>query len=118
MYVVFILLKYHENHLGDTDVDRQTSILIINLIVNIITCTGIFQEIENSQNLERIEYSPDWTEDRYIMYEGKSKLYFTNSLYFVVVTMITVGYGDINPNSNLGMCIAIVMLLITLVVVP
>ena len=41
-YLVLVMLKYHENELGETDVDRQKNIIMIILILIIIFCTGIF----------------------------------------------------------------------------
>ena len=41
-----------------------------------------------------------------------------DSLYFVIVTLITVGYGDINPTYTQGEVVTLLMLLITLILVP
>ena len=117
-YFIIIWIKYHENQLGDTDVDRQTNKILISLFVLIIAQTGIFMDVENSKALLRIETDPNWTENRYIYREGYTNLEFSNSLYFVVVTLITVGYGDINPISTLGKIITVGILSVTLVLIP
>jgi hypothetical protein len=101
-YFCIIFLKYHENELGDTDVDRQTKIIVTKLVIIIVLCTGSFMEIENWFNLDHIERSPDFKENRYVLKEGFDFLLFNNALYFVIVTLITVGYGDINPTSWLS----------------
>lgn len=75
-------------------------------------------DVENSKALIRIETDPDWAENRYIYREGYSNLEFSNSLYFVVVTLITVGYGDINPISLDGKIITVGIVTITLVLIP
>ena len=98
-YFCIIMLKYHENELGETDMDRQTKIIVIKLIIIIMLCTGSFLEIENWFNLDYIERDPDFTENRYVLKDGYTFLLFNNALYFVIVTLITVGYGDINPSS-------------------
>ena len=98
-YFCIIMLKYHENELGETDMDRQTKIIVIKLIIIIMLCTGSFLEIENWFNLDYIERDPDFTDNRYVLKDGYTFLLFNNALYFVIVTLITVGYGDINPSS-------------------
>jgi hypothetical protein len=50
--------------------------------------------------------------------EGTSFLLFNNALYFVIVTLITVGYGDINPTSQLSMFVACFIIVITCVIIP
>jgi voltage-gated potassium channel len=50
--------------------------------------------------------------------EDHGKLTFNNALYFVVVTLITVGYGEISPVSNLGKITALGILAITIIIVP
>ena len=117
-YFCIIMLKYHENELGETDVDRQTKIILITLIIIIIGCTGSFLEIENWNNLDKIEKDPDFVGNRYIMQEGFNLLLFNNALYFVIVTLITVGYGDINPSSALSQFIALFIIVITCVIMP
>ena len=75
-------------------------------------------DVENSKALLRINTDPEWTENRYIYREGFQNIEFNNSLYFVVVTIITVGYGDINPISTLGKIMTVGTLSITLVIIP
>jgi hypothetical protein len=101
-YFCIIILKYHENELGETDVDRQTKIIVTKLVIIIVLCTGSFMEFENWFNLDYIERDPAFKENRYVLKEDCNFLQFNNALYFVIVTLITVGYGDINPTSWLS----------------
>ena len=50
--------------------------------------------------------------------EEFTPLLFHDSFYFVIVTLSTVGYGDINPMTQQGMIIALIMLFITLIYIP
>ena len=61
--------------------------------------SGFFAEIENSQKLNNIGPAPEYELD---YEEGFTPHSFHTALYFLVVTLITVGYGDINPESSLG----------------
>lgn len=65
----------------------------------------------------------DWTaiieEDRMAdMLNPQLDLTFHTSMYFVGVTLLTVGYGDIAPVSAEAQLIVVVFLLLTLVLVP
>jgi hypothetical protein len=48
----------------------------------------------------------------------KMPLTFHSSLYFVTVTIFTVGYGDIYPSSTEGQIIVVVLFIVTVVTVP
>lgn len=40
------------------------------------------------------------------------------AVYFVVVTLLTVGYGDIIPNTTWGKLLVIFLVILTIVLVP
>ena len=50
--------------------------------------------------------------------EGFTPHSFHTALYFLVVTLITVGYGDINPESSLGQIICLFFFIVTIIYVP
>lgn len=41
-FLAYVLLTYHKNELGETDVDRKKNIILIILVLIIIFCTGTF----------------------------------------------------------------------------
>ena len=84
---------------GNSDVEKQSNVIGANFILIIIVSSGFFAEIENSQKLINIGPEPDYL----LEYEEDFTPHsFHTALYFLVVTLITVGYGDINPESSLG----------------
>ena len=50
--------------------------------------------------------------------EEFSPLMFHQGLYFVVVTLFTVGYGDINAEDDLSKISTMLLILITLGIMP
>ena len=49
VYFCVVFIRYYE--LGDGDVDRQIKVIVMTLILMVIVSSGVFVEIENSQNL-------------------------------------------------------------------
>eukprot|EP00003_Mantamonas_plastica_P027345 TRINITY_DN5846_c1_g1_i2.p1 TRINITY_DN5846_c1_g1~~TRINITY_DN5846_c1_g1_i2.p1 ORF type:complete len:731 (-),score=239.15 TRINITY_DN5846_c1_g1_i2:251-2443(-) len=72
--------------------------LVLTIICVVFCATGIIQTVENLNGLQRLT--------------------FLDSLYFLIVTVTTVGYGDITPESELGKTVTIVFICFFFVVVP
>jgi len=53
-----------------------------------------------------------------IFEDGYTPLKFHDALYFVVVTLFTVGYGDINPNQNLSKVATIILIILVIILIP
>lgn len=110
-----VIMKQYVD-LGETDFDRQTNYIFVTLVLIVTVSSGMFGEIENSQNLEEIHLD---NPEQYLFYQGDFEEHkFHNSLYFIIVTLLTVGYGDINPTTVLGQVITIMMIVVTIVIVP
>lgn len=93
----FVLTKYYK--LGQTDVDRQINIVLMTMIMLMYVSAGLYQQVENPEN-------PD------------SPMKFHDSLYFVVVTLFTVGYGDIYPTTIFGKVIVMFIIIFTIILIP
>ena len=76
---VIILSKYFK--LGQTDVDRQINIVFMTMILLTYISSGMYSVVE----------------DRYRTLGAGNYLQFHDSVYFVIVTLATVGYGDEIP---------------------
>lgn len=79
---------------GNSDVEKQSNVIGCNFFLIVIVSAGFFAEIENSQFLDTIGPAPEYEQTFVGDYEPHN---FHTALYFLVVTLITVGYGDINP---------------------
>ena len=111
VFFCVIMTKFYD--LGETDVDRQITLQVLTMILIIIVSAGIFGEIENSWSAKSLNEDYE-----YVFKKGFTKLYFHDSFYFCVVTLITVGYGDLNPTNELSKILSQMIIIVTIVLVP
>ncbi|EGG23735.1 calcium-activated BK potassium channel [Cavenderia fasciculata] len=77
---------------GANTVTQKTAQLILSILIVILLFASMFTSVEGVP--------------------------FHTSLYFAVVTLSTVGYGDVTPQSILGRMLTITMIILTLVYLP
>ena len=105
--------------LGNNEVDQQINKTLLTIVMMIFICAGLFAEIENGANAvvykEVEEGSGEW-----IMKYGEEyvKLFFHDGVYFTIVTLTTVGYGEIGATRPEGEVLCLLMLMITMIYVP
>ena len=85
---------------GETEVRKQIFQIVQTLIQLVYISAGMFMIVENTKR------------------RGAEVLDFHTSIYFVVVTLSTVGYGDINPVTDLGNVMVLAVILMTIVIIP
>lgn len=82
--------------IGDTDVQKKKISIIINVLVLMYITAGLFMVIEN--------FGPDTSLD------------FNETLYYIVITLSTVGYGDIFPLTIPGKVFTAITIIYTVII--
>lgn len=80
----------------DTAVQKQIYTIILLITCIVFISAGIFHAVEN----------------------GERELDFGDALYYIVVTIATIGYGDITPRTAGGKVVAVTVILISFTVIP
>ena len=80
----------------------------------VLICSGIIQIVEKDEVERRISLTTDQFDLDLLYMRTK----FHHYIYFIVVTISTVGYGDIVPYTILGKIIVMGLILFTLVLIP
>ncbi|ETN18351.1 hypothetical protein PPTG_21546 [Phytophthora nicotianae INRA-310] len=80
--------------------EYELGVFILSTIAVILCAAGIYQALESDE------------------YDEDDKLEFHDSLYFVLVTVSTIGYGDITPRTLLGHMFVIVAIIAIFTIVP
>lgn len=105
--------------LGNNEVDQQINQTVLTIIIIILISAGLFAEIENGANaldyMETVEGSGEWSM-RYD--EEYTKHFFHDGIYFVIVTLTTVGYGEMGATRPEGEVLCLFILLTTMIYVP
>lgn len=84
--------------LTKNDLKRQLALVLTSVLSIIFISAGIIQVVEQHSDGEQLTYH-EW-------------------IYFVVVTLTTVGYGDISPISMAGKMVTIFIIAVGLAIVP
>ncbi|MCQ2815709.1 MAG: ion channel, partial [archaeon] len=112
--LIFRISKYFSKNLkiNEDDVVRHILLMIFSFINLVLVFTCLFRIVE----IDRINYyiaSPDIRNDDF-----PSQTKFHDFLYFTIITLSTVGYGDIVPLNEIGRIVIILLILFTSYLVP
>ena len=113
----FHLITKNINYFGFGKNNKFTKqiLVIVYPLFNIIFITaGLMQLVERTQigDLQKIQTDP------LSQLQLKLSRHFHHYLYYTIVTISTVGYGDISPNTFLGKFIFIILDFMILAVIP
>jgi len=108
------LSRYVTKHFknNENEVTKHISIMIISALTLILFFTLIFRLVE----IDRINYiilNPE-----YETLSLANQTQFHDFLYYIVVTLSTVGYGDIFPITELGRFVIIMLIILALYLIP
>jgi hypothetical protein len=95
-----IMSRYYK--LGQTDVDRQINIVFITMVLLTYISSGIYSIVENRNRA----------------IDDMNFLQLHDSVYFVIVTLGTVGYGDEIPMTEFGRVVVLIIIFLTIVLIP
>eukprot|EP00897_Mesotaenium_endlicherianum_P003898 jgi/Mesen1/3536/ME000198S02739 len=91
-------------------VGQHVFVLVIHTLTIIFLAAGIFQWVE---------FVATSAKTREELKCGRLGCYsFFEAIYFMVVTVATVGYGDVTPNTNWGRVVTILCIVISLTYIP
>ena len=113
----FYLITKNINYFGfgmDNKFTKQTLVIVYFLLNIIFIISGLMQILERTEidKLSKTQFNP------LNQLELKLSKYFHHYLYYTIVTLSTVGYGDISPHTFLGKIIFIILDFMILAVVP
>jgi hypothetical protein len=116
-----VLRAYRILNFLDTELEKQTFLTLLMLISIILCSAGIVQAIELCNPVDDTidMYEPTCKDPE--LFEGDAccqDLPFYTLIYFVVVTITTVGYGDYSPRSDSGRVFVMLMIVFTFALGP
>ncbi|EAR83473.2 cation channel family protein (macronuclear) [Tetrahymena thermophila SB210] len=115
--VVRYIQKYYKA--GDSEfkgVQRQIYIIFLTILSLVIITAGTLLSFEAPKRQEMIDALTN--EQKQCTISTTNPATFQEMIYFVVVSISTVGYGDVVPYSEMGRATVIVLIIIVIVIVP
>ncbi|KNC50374.1 uncharacterized protein AMSG_06861 [Thecamonas trahens ATCC 50062] len=100
--VLRVLRSYRLVMLRTNSIEREVTTLAFVVVALLFVSAGMFQIVE------ALHIGDDPTQD----------IAFHDSLYFMVVTFSTVGFGDISPKTRIGRILTMMLIAVTVILVP
>jgi hypothetical protein len=99
---------------GENDVTKQIIMIINTLILMVLLASGVIQILEKDAVEEKLSMAFDiFSRDKL-----KMRQLYHHYIYFILVTISTVGYGDIVPYTIAAKVVVMALVLFTLILIP
>ena len=106
------IIKLLQN--GEKDINNQILYIIITLIIMILIWAGIIQMSDLGYVTRKLYITYNSLERHNLLLRKQ----FHHYIYFSLISLTTVGYGEIIPDTSLARWMIILMVVVILVVVP
>ena len=87
------------------------------MLLFVVFAAGFYMEVENVLNLVKLEQSPE-TNFTVPHYGTFTPYTYSQAVYFIMITVSTVGYGDYSPYTSFGQIVTMLILIVTIIMVP
>ena len=110
---IFKVINFLKNN-EENNVNKQITSIIITLLYLIFIVAGCIQIVEYTTIENQIAMTTDFVNLKGL----KMRTNFHHYLYYTIVTLSTVGYGDIYPLTTIGKIIFMIFVLLIIIVIP
>lgn len=95
-----VISTYFSWAIGETEVSKQMFTIVLTLLQLVYISAGMLMILENFSA------------------ENEDRLSFHIGIYSIVCTLSTLGYGDVNANTDAGKVLIMFLILITIILIP
>lgn len=99
---------------SENNIAKQIMVILFTIVMILLIFSGILQIVENEQVIYRINHSYN----PFLIEMYKMRTQFHHYTYFCIITISTVGFGDITTITELGKAMVVLLIIITIALIP